>query len=154
MTKPGRPFGSFKNPVRKTSAVYQRWIGMKQRCMNPNSHIWKYYGGRGIRVCARWLGRDGFKNFFADMGEPTPGMTLDRIDNSKGYEPGNCRWATMQQQADNRRNGQVCDPSSLRQRALAAGLPYQQVYLRINRLGWDESKALSTPIMARGRPRA
>jgi len=149
--KVGRPVGTGKNPVRHDSRVYQRWIGMKQRCQNPNSHIWKYYGGRGIKVCERWLGKEGFRNFYADMGEPN-GLTLDRINNDGDYEPGNCRWATMQQQMERRRRvGPEPNPASLRQKAKAAGLAYGLVYLRIRRGGWDEEKALTTPKQPRGR---
>lgn len=151
MSKRGRPVGTFKNPARHNSAVYQSWSAMKYRCSNPNSHIWKYYGGRGVTVCERWAGRDGFKNFFEDMGEPN-GKTLDRINNDGNYEPGNCRWATMKEQCQNRRKGGPSpDPNSLRQRAKVAGLPYYMVYLRIKRGGWSEEMALTTPKQPRGR---
>lgn len=76
------------------------WISMIQRCNDPNYHAYKWYGGRGIKVCERWL---KFKNFFADMGERPKGMTLDRVNNDFGYFPINCRWATPSQQAKNRR---------------------------------------------------
>jgi len=85
-----------------TSRAYQTWAAMKQRCLNPRCIQWKEYGGRGITVCSRWL---VFDNFLADMGEPGPGMSLDRFPNPNGnYEPGNARWATARQQARNRRN--------------------------------------------------
>jgi hypothetical protein len=68
--------------------------------MNPNANGFKNYGGRGIRVCERW---QRFDEFLADMGEPPEGLTLDRIDNDGGYEPGNCRWATRAVQNENSR---------------------------------------------------
>lgn len=74
---------------------------MIQRCINPNDPAWKYYGGRGIKVCQRWM---QFENFLADMGLRPPGLTIDRYPNNNGdYEPGNVRWATMKEQAANRR---------------------------------------------------
>jgi hypothetical protein len=73
---------------------------MIQRCTNPALDSWQYYGARGIAVCERWL---SFESFLADMGERPAGMTLDRIDNDRGYEISNCRWATAAQQSQNRR---------------------------------------------------
>lgn len=75
---------------------------MKARCLNPQDQNYHRYGARGITVCQRWV--DSFENFLADMGEkPDPNLTLDRIDNDKGYEPSNCRWADMTTQSNNRR---------------------------------------------------
>lgn len=148
----GRPAGTAKNPVGHTHSTYTRWVGMRQRCYNPKSHIWKYYGGRGITVCDRWLGKDGFRNFWADMGD-SGGLTLDRVDNSKGYSPENCKWSTMEEQCKNRRpKGDLpINPKSLYGKAKLAGLPYYVVYSRIRQLGWPEKRALSEPVNEPGR---
>jgi hypothetical protein len=74
---------------------------MIQRCTNPNATKYPIYGGRGVRVCERWR---EFPSFLADMGEPPPGLTLDRIDANGNYEPGNCRWLDQKGQQNNRRN--------------------------------------------------
>lgn len=85
----------------KKTATYNIWMGMRERCNNPNGHAWKYYGGAGVRVCERW---EDFKNFLADMGERPPGLSIDRYPDPYGdYEPGNCRWATAFEQRHNRR---------------------------------------------------
>lgn len=85
----------------KRSRVYSVWAAMISRCCNPNDRSFANYGGRGIRVCKRWK---KFDTFFADMGAPEVGQSLDRIDNEKGYTPKNCRWASTHEQARNKRS--------------------------------------------------
>ena len=84
----------------KMSPTYRSWADMVKRCTNPNSWAWKYYGGRGIKVCKRWV---DFRNFLNDMGDRPKDLTLDRINNDRGYKLSNCRWATRAQQSQNRR---------------------------------------------------
>ncbi len=81
--------------------TYKIWSAMIHRCTNKNSTAYRYYGGRGIKVCKRWR---TFKNFLEDMGEQPPGLTIDRINNNGGYKPSNCRWVTHKENCNNRGN--------------------------------------------------
>ena len=90
--------------LRKTKE-YQIWSSMMTRCSNKKTKCYKNYGGRGIKVCKRWL---KFENFYNDMGcRPSNKHSIDRVNNDGNYEPSNCRWATIKQQANNRRNKKI-----------------------------------------------
>lgn len=125
---------------------YNTWASMLSRCRNPNNKFYKDYGGRGIRVCDRWL---SFANFYDDMGEKPEGMSIDRIDTNGNYSPENCRWTSQVNQIRNRRvspkflwNGEM---KSLAELSNDYGLPWRRVYDRM-RSGWSIEKALTTPI--------
>jgi hypothetical protein len=79
--------------------TYKSWVRMKQRCLDKNSPDYEHYGARGITVCRRWM---KFENFYADMGERQDGLTLERKNNSIGYEPDNCMWGSRREQSVNR----------------------------------------------------
>lgn len=88
--------------------IFGVWKGMKTRCTNPNATGYKNYGGRGIKVCERWM--ESFENFYADMGATYQDeLTIERSDNNGNYEPGNCYWAAMLEQGSNSRKNVIID---------------------------------------------
>lgn len=104
-----RSCGCLSEDARKTSRLthglmntgaYKSWVKMRERCNKEYSKEYKNYGERGIKVCERW--DDNFQNFYDDMGDRPAGHSLDRVDNSRGYSPDNCRWATQTQQGRNK----------------------------------------------------
>lgn len=124
--------------------LYSRWLGMVQRCNDPNHVRYAMYGGKGVMVCERW--RD-FPNFLEDMGMPEPGMSLERLDNNGDYCPENCVWATASQQTRNKScnrnitfNGET---KCLQDWATAIGLSFSALNERLSK--WTLERALTTP---------
>lgn len=133
---------------RRGTSLYNRWASMIQRCENPNDRWYESYGGRGVTVCERW--KNSFEDFLVDVGEPpTPKHQLDRIDNDKGYEPGNVRWATPRQQSVNKRTTVYAELDGVKRPLIEwceiLNLNYRVVKQRFGRLRWSAEKSLLTP---------
>jgi len=134
--------------AKKPSTTYNSWAAMKQRCLNKNNSYYKDYGGRGIKVCDRWI--DSFKVFLEDMGERPSGKTLDRINTNDDYYKENCRWATAIIQARNRREGKIFfngENLTLSEWAERTGVPSGVLSSRLNAGGWSVERSLTTPIL-------
>lgn len=133
-------------PFRKPSPEYRTWQGMIARCANPRSAYFSNYGGRGIKVCDRWL--RSFDAFIADMGPRPSGLTIERIDNDGNYEPGNCRWATRTEQNRNSRN---CHKLALNGVVMTTAEWARKLAVRSSLLrgrihrGWSDERVLTEP---------
>ena len=127
--------------------MYLRYRAMITRCEDKNSHAYERYGARGITVCDRW--RNDFTAFLADVGECPPGYTLERIDNDKGYEPDNIRWATSREQANNTARNRLVTVDGMTltvaQWGRTLGLKHGIIGSRISR-GWDPEDAVTRPL--------
>ncbi len=138
-----------------TSGTYVSWLGMKNRCLNPKDVAYRYYGGRGIKVCDAWA--NDYDQFYADMGERPDGMTLDRIDSDKGYFPDNCRWLPAnEQQSNQRRTIRVTHDGctlTLKEWAKKLSLPYYTIRNRLVVHGMSPTKALVSGSLNRGHPK-
>lgn len=135
----------------QSSGLYRVWGNIKQRCTNPNNPAYHNYGGRGITLCKRW---HKFENFLADLGAQPEGMTLDRINNDKGYAPNNVRWVTK---AENTRNTRRCvmveingETRPINVWCREFGVPYVTFKQR-RKNGWGIVDAVSTPPNAKHR---
>jgi hypothetical protein len=123
---------------------YICWCAIKRRCFCKSSNGYHKYGGRGISMCKKWS--DSFHEFLKDMGEkPSEGHSIERIDNDGNYEPSNCRWATAKEQANNRRSTRMILGKTLAQWQDETGISHTLIQQRIDRLGWSETDAVSTP---------
>ena len=130
----------------KFSPTYHSWAGMIQRCTNPRRPYFKRYGGRGIRVCDRWM---TFTNFLTDMGERPKGLTLERINNDGHYELSNCCWASRSRQ--NRNTSQTVMVTingvtkSMQDWCDVQGMSVETVRSRHKKQGWSWERAITTP---------
>ena len=132
--------------------LYMTWANMKQRCENPRFKQYQDYGGRGIAVCEEW--RNDFQAFYdwAMSHGYRDDLTIERIDNDGNYEPNNCRWATMKEQANNTRKNRFItlngETHTISQWADITGIPRNVIWDRINQ-GWTAEKAIKTPVTRR-----
>jgi hypothetical protein len=126
--------------------TYKTWESMIRRCTMPSQDSYPIYGGRGISVCERW--RD-FENFLADMGEKPDGMTIERNDGDGDYEPGNCRWASQQEQQRNRRGNRFLTHNGITATVAEwsdrTGIKSATIRTRIDKFKWSAEEALRTP---------
>lgn len=127
------------------------WSTMWNRCTNPIYHEYHLYGGRGIKPCKRWK---SLAAFVEDMGQPPPGLWLDRKNNEKGYSKSNCRWATPTEQNRNRRDSLYFlwkgKKRHLKDLCAEHKIDYHAVYYRLG-IGWSIKKALETPSLKASR---
>jgi hypothetical protein len=137
--------------IGKATPTYRSWYSMISRCSNSHNNQWSNYGKRGITVCKRW---GVFQNFLDDMGKKPTKLTLERVDNEKGYQPGNCRWATQEEQQHNtRRNHNITiggETRCLAEWRRLYSLNSPTVRKRMNR-GWSPSMWFSPPVPSKGR---
>lgn len=127
--------------------LYLTWTNMRERCLNPECPAYPRYGGRGITICERWA---DVRNFIEDVPpRPSKHHTLDRIDNDRGYEPGNVRWASPKEQSRNRRNRRLLTVGGVTKLmvewAEVTGISMQTIHRRL-KLGWDDERAVLTPV--------
>lgn len=131
------------------NAIYTCWKDMIHRCENPRHASYPDYGGRGIKICEEWHEPKIFYDWSISHGWKK-GLTLDRIDNDRDYEPSNCRWTTWEVQANNKRknhsityNGKT---QTIAQWSIECDIPYDTLYSRIAKRGWNIERALTTPV--------
>lgn len=140
---------NFRTHGKTETRLYNIWCGMKARCRRKSNPAYKRYGGRGIDVCAEW---NDFKNFseWAESHGYADDLSIDRIDNSRGYSPDNCRWVTAKAQANNTRSTRMITIDGVTKCAAEwseiYGVPLYEIHFRI-RNGWDPDRAVKTPLI-------
>lgn len=126
------------------SPEYPVWASMHQRCINPNVNGYENYGGRGVSVCERWK---SFANFLEDMGPRPKGATLERVENNGNYEPSNCRWATREEQGNNKRSNRSLTYKgrtlTVAGWARLTGIRSSTIRQRLDYYGWSVADALT-----------
>ena len=131
------------------TTTYKTWCQIFRRCYEKSHIDYPRYGGLGIKVCKRW---ERFENFLADMGERPQGLQIDRINNDRGYSPSNCRWVTLIEQANNKRNNHRVTwrgtTMTIAEWARNLGFERKVISDRIVRYRWSVARALSTPLNA------
>ena len=129
----------------KATRLYQIWLHMRVRCLSKKSKDYKHYGARGISICSEW---DDFKVFYewAYSANYNDHLTLERVDNNRGYGPDNCMWATRKEQARNKRNNRLItfdgQTQTVAEWADTLNISYNMVRMRLHR-GWTEERALN-----------
>ena len=149
-----RKSGNYYMPSRKThggtgTKLYIVWTSMKERCNNKNAENYKYYGEKGIKLCDEWNENyEAFRTWAIKNGY-SEGLTIDRINPNDGYSPENCRWATLEEQSNNKTTNRYITidgvTKTLSQWAKESGNDYQTIWRRIAQNGWDERRAIFTP---------
>lgn len=137
--------------TKANTSEYSSWRNMISRCTNQNHPSFKDYGGRGISVCGRWLGKYGFQNFLEDMGRrPSPAHSIDRRENNGNYELANCRWATRAEQDNNKRDNVVVAAFGKRMTMTEwgkeTGIPPRTLRSRLNSKTFTIEEALTEPV--------
>lgn len=135
--------------------LYVVWQSMRRRCYEKTCAAYKHYGARGIRICEPWSEFKTFQSWAKSSGYKQ-GLSIDRIDVDGNYCPSNCRWATAEQQANNRRNNVMISfqgsRKTISQFARERGFPPSTIHQRIRVLGWSVERALTTPIRFSRKP--
>lgn len=148
-----------KTHGKSDTKTYKAWVHIKDRCYRVTDKEFKDYGGRGITVCDRW--KNSFENFYDDVSKlpyfGERGRSLDRIDNEGNYEPNNVRWATREEQANNKRSNKSITydgkVQTLKRWSDELNLPYKLLWSRLYKLHWSIEQAFTTPVQTKCRPK-